>query len=141
MVDNAVFTFGPFRLNPAERLLLENGKPLRLGSRALEILIMLVERAGETVLKDQLIGRVWPDTVVEEGALRVHVAALRKALGHGRDRNRFITSIPGRGYSFAAPMTRVERHAASWLARRRSRRATFRFRWYESSAATTSSRT
>jgi len=113
VVDNAGFTFGPFRLNPAERLLLENGKPLRLSSRALEILIMLVERAGETVLKNQLIGRVWPDTVVEEGALRVHVAALRKALGDGRDGNRFITSIPGRGYSFVAPMTRVERHAAS----------------------------
>jgi len=113
VVDNAVFTFGPFRLNPAERLLLENEKPLRLGSRALEILIMLVERAGETVLKDQLIGRVWPDTVVGEGALRVHVAALRKALGDGRDGNRFITSIPGRGYSFVALLTHVERHAAS----------------------------
>ena len=104
-MDSPVFAFGPFRLNPAERLLLEGDKPVRLGGRALEILITLVERAGETVLKDQLIARVWPDTVVEEGALRVHVAALRKALGDGQGGNRFIANIPGRGYSFVAPVT------------------------------------
>ena len=79
-MDDAAFTFGSFRLDPAERLLLKEGKPLRLGSRALEILVILVERAGETVLKDQLLRRVWPDTIVDEGALRVHLAALRKAL-------------------------------------------------------------
>jgi DNA-binding response OmpR family regulator len=53
-VGNTVFAFGPFRLYPAERLLLKEEKPVRLGSRALEILIALVERAGQTVLKDQL---------------------------------------------------------------------------------------
>lgn len=108
-MDDAAFTFGPFRLHPAERLLLKERKPLRLGSRALEILVTLVECAGETVLKDQLLGRVWPDTIVDEGALRVHVAALRKALGDGRDGNRFISNIPGRGYSFVAPLTREQR--------------------------------
>src|SRR5262249_57451072 len=66
----------------------------------------LVECAGKTVSKDQLIGRVWPDTVVDEGALRVHVAAVRKALGDGREGNRFIISDPGRGYRFVAPVTR-----------------------------------
>jgi predicted ATPase/DNA-binding winged helix-turn-helix (wHTH) protein len=109
LVDEAVFGFGPFQLNPAERLLLQDGKPLRLGSRALEILVTLVERAGETILRDELIGRVWPDTVVDEGALRVHIAALRKALGDGHDGNRFIANIPGRGYSFVAPVTREQR--------------------------------
>jgi predicted ATPase/DNA-binding winged helix-turn-helix (wHTH) protein len=108
-VDNSIFTFGPFHLSPEERLLLEDEKPLPLGSRALELLITLVERAGETVLKDQLIGRVWPDTAVEEGVLRVYVAALRKALGDGRDGNRFIVNIPGRGYRFVAPVTREHR--------------------------------
>ena len=92
--------------------MLEDEKPLRLGSRALEILIALVEHAGETVLKDQLIARVWPNTVVEEGALRVHVAALRKALGDGRGGNRFIANIPGRGYSLVAPVTRDRRQEA-----------------------------
>ncbi len=108
-VDEAVFAFGPFQLNPEERLLLQDGKPLRLGSRALEILVTLVERAGETILRDELIGRVWPDTVVDEGALRVHIAALRKALGDGHDGNRFIANIPGRGYSFVAPVTQEPR--------------------------------
>ena len=110
-MDNTVFAVGLFRLIPGERLLLEDGKPLPLGSRALEILVTLVERAGETVLKDQLIGRVWPDTVVDEGALRVHVAKLRKALGDGRGGNRFIDNVPGRGYNFVAPVTREQREA------------------------------
>lgn len=69
----------------------------------------MVECAGKTVSKDQLIGRVWPDTVVDEGALRVHVAAVRKALGDGREGNRFIVSDPGQGYSFVAPVTREQR--------------------------------
>jgi predicted ATPase/DNA-binding winged helix-turn-helix (wHTH) protein len=102
------YVFGSFELVPAQRLLLNGGRLLRLGSRALEILIALVECAGETVSKDQLIGRVWPDTVVDEGALRVHVAAVRKALGDGREGNRFIVSDPGRGYRFVAPVTREQ---------------------------------
>ena len=102
------YVFGSFQLVPAQRLLLNAGRPLRLGSRALEILITLVECAGETVSKGRLIGRVWPDTAVDEGALRVHVAAVRKALGDGREGNRFIVSNPGRGYSFVAPVTREQ---------------------------------
>ena len=83
-VDNTVFAFGRFRLYPAERLLLREDKPVRLGSRAFEILVTLVERAGETVLKGQLIDR-WPNMAVDEAGLRVHVAGLRKALGDGRE--------------------------------------------------------
>ena len=84
-MDNTVFAFGRFQLYPAERLLLREDKPVRLGSRAFEILVTLVERAGETVLKGQLIDRVWPNMVVDEAGLRVHVAGLRKALGDGRE--------------------------------------------------------
>ena len=105
-MDEETFAFGPFQLIPAQRILLGDGKPLRLGSRALDILIALVERAGETVHKDHLIARTWPDTVVDEGALRVHVAALRKALGDGRSGKRYIANDPGRGYTFVAPVTR-----------------------------------
>ena len=105
-MDEETFAFGPFQLIPAQRILLGDGKPLRLGSRALDILIALVERAGETVHKDDLIARTWPDTVVDEGALRVHVAALRKALGDGRSGKRYIANDPGRGYTFVAPLTR-----------------------------------
>jgi DNA-binding winged helix-turn-helix (wHTH) protein len=105
--DDETFVFGSFRLIPAQRaLLLGEGEPLRLGSRALDILIALVERAGETIHKDELIARTWPDTVVDEGALRVHVAALRKALGDGSAGKRYIANNPGRGYTFVAPVTR-----------------------------------
>src|SRR6266478_2470380 len=71
-MDEETFVFGSFRLIPAQRMLLEDEKPLRLGSRALDILVTPVESAGETIGKDRLIARTWPDTVVDEGALRVH---------------------------------------------------------------------
>ncbi len=101
-----VFTFGSFRLIPAQRMLSEDGKPVRLGGRALDILAALTERAGETISKEELISRAWPETVVEEAALRVHVAALRKALGDGRAGKRYIANLTGRGYAFIAPVTR-----------------------------------
>ena len=109
-MDGETFVFGSFRLIPAQRMLLDDGKPLRLGSRALDNLIALIERAGETVRNDELIARTWPDTVVDEGALRVHVAALRKALGDGRAGKRYIINNPGRGYTFVAPLTRENVH-------------------------------
>src|SRR5262249_10021580 len=95
-----------FRSTPVQRALLEDGKPLRPGSRALDILITLVEHAGEMISREQLIARAWPDTVVNDGALRVHVAALRKALGDGRAGRRYVANNPGRGYAFVAPVTR-----------------------------------
>ena len=99
-------TFGPFRLLPAQRLLLEAGKPVRLGSRALDILMALVERVGQVVGKDELMSRVWPNTFVESGNLKVHVAALRKMLGDGRPGQRYVVNVHGRGYVFVAPVRR-----------------------------------
>ena len=100
--------FGPFRLLPEQRTLLAHDKPVRLGSRALDILITLVERPGELVGKDEIVKRVWPDTIVEEASLRVHIGALRKVLGDGRDGARYVTNIPGRGYCFVAPVERLD---------------------------------
>src|ERR1700756_1643519 len=85
---NDVASFGPFRLFMAERLLEKADEPLELGSRALDMLITLVERAGQVVTRKELISRVWPDVIVEEANLRVHVAGLRNALGDGRARDR-----------------------------------------------------
>lgn len=102
--ENRAIAFGPFRLFPAQRLLLVGDEPVQLGSRALEILIALVERAGDVVSKDELVSRIWPDTFVEEGNLRVHIAALRRALGDGRAGSRYIATVPGRGYSFVAAL-------------------------------------
>jgi DNA-binding winged helix-turn-helix (wHTH) protein len=95
-------SFGPFRLLPAQFLLLEGDKPVPLGSRALEILIVLLERPGQLVSKQELMARVWPNLFVEPANLTVHISALRRALCDGRDGNRFIINIPGRGYCFVA---------------------------------------
>jgi DNA-binding winged helix-turn-helix (wHTH) protein len=99
------FNFGSFRLLPAQRLLLKDDKVIRLGSRAMDILIALVERPSELVSKAELMARVWPNTFVEPANLTVHISALRRALGDGRDGNRFFINIPGRGYRFVAPVT------------------------------------
>lgn len=96
------FEFGPFRLLPRQRLLLEGEMPVRVGSRALEILIVLVANAGRLIGKAQLMASVWPHNIVEEAALRVHMAALRKALGDGLPGRRYITTVPQRGYAFVA---------------------------------------
>jgi predicted ATPase/DNA-binding winged helix-turn-helix (wHTH) protein len=100
-----VVSFGPFRLFAAERQLKKGDEALQVGSRALDTLIALVERAGQVVTQQELISRVWPDVRVEEANLRVHIASLRKALGDGREGARYIVTVPGRGYSFVAPVT------------------------------------
>ena len=109
--------FGSFRLIPAQFLLLEGDKPVRLGSRALEILTVLLERPGELVSKQELMARVWPNIFVEPANLTVHIFALRRTLRDGRDGNRFIINVPGRGYSFVAAVevsdTRTERERPS----------------------------
>ena len=105
---SACQTFGPFHFFPARQLLLEDEMPVRLGSRALEILAALVERPGELVSKDELTTRVWPNTVVEESNLKVNVAALRRALGEGQPGRRYIATVSGRGYRFVAPVERAE---------------------------------
>jgi predicted ATPase/DNA-binding winged helix-turn-helix (wHTH) protein len=96
--------FGPFHLLPTERLLLEEGEPVRLGDRALDILIALTERPGELVGKAELLARVWPGRFVEEGNLKFQIAALRRTLGDGRRGRRYIATSVGQGYRFVAPV-------------------------------------
>jgi DNA-binding winged helix-turn-helix (wHTH) protein len=98
----AKVSFGPFCLFPTQFLLREGDKPVPLGSRALEILIALLERHGELVSKQELMARVWPNVFVEPANLTVHMSALRRALRDGKDGHRFIVNIPGRGYCFVA---------------------------------------
>jgi DNA-binding winged helix-turn-helix (wHTH) protein len=101
-----VLSFGPFNLFVAERLLKKADEPITIGGRALDILIALAERAGEVVAHKELMSSVWLDVTVEGSNLRAHIAALRKALGDGRDGARYISNIAGRGYCFVAPVTR-----------------------------------
>jgi DNA-binding winged helix-turn-helix (wHTH) protein len=94
--------FGPFCLLPTQFLLLEGDKPVPLGSRALEMLIALLERRGELVGNQDLMARVWPKVFVDPSNLTVHMSALRRALRDGRDGHRFIVNVHGRGYCFVA---------------------------------------
>jgi predicted ATPase len=102
------FLFGPFRLSTSKRVLFEGGRVVRLGSKAIEILIALIERAGELVSKRELVEIVWPDTFVVEANLTVQVAALRRALGEDDAANQYIVNSPGRGYRFVAPIKVLE---------------------------------
>jgi predicted ATPase/DNA-binding winged helix-turn-helix (wHTH) protein len=99
-------SFGRFRLLPAQRLLLEGDKPVLIGGRAFDLLIALVERPGEVVSKSELIAKVWPHTFVDEGNLKVRIAALRRVLADDQAGKRYISTIVGRGYCFVAPITR-----------------------------------
>ena len=103
-IDGQAISFGPFRLLAAQRVLLEGGQPVRLGSRAFDILATLLERPGEVIGKDELISRTWPKTFVDDANLKIQVSALRRALGDGQGGNRYIATIPGRGYNFVAPV-------------------------------------
>lgn len=104
-VKNA-FAFGPFKLSVAERLLKRGEETLPIGGRALDLLTVMVERAGEIISHKELIARAWPGVTVEETNLRVHISALRKVLGDGLDGARYISNVAGRGYCFVATVVR-----------------------------------
>ena len=103
-------SFGPFRLVPTERRLEKAGVSVPLGGRALDLLIILVERAGEVVSKQELFARVWGNITVEEVTLRYQIAAVRKALGAGESGSEYVTNVAGRGYCFAHPVSRSGPH-------------------------------
>lgn len=111
--DGGGLQFGPFCLYEKSRLLEKDAAAVKLGSRALDILCLLVSRAGEVIHKNELLAYAWPNVVVDEISLRVHIAELRKALGDGKDGARFITNVPNRGYCFVAPVRRHEAQATT----------------------------
>ena len=113
MLATSEILFGSFRLLPSQHLLLEGEKPVTLGSRAMDILLALVERPGELVTKEELMARVWPNVFVDSANLAVHISALRRALQDRCNGNRFIINIPGRGYRFVAPISLDEASEAS----------------------------
>ena len=94
--------FGPFRVDASRRQLLREGNPVSLTPKAFDVLMVLVCNADRIVEKDELMRLVWPDTVVEENNLTRNISSLRKALEEGPSESRFIVTIPGRGYQFAA---------------------------------------
>lgn len=106
MTAGEAISFGPYCLIPAERILLRDGEEVDVGSRALDVLIALVESVGEVIGQRELMIRAWPNVAVSDGTLRVTIAGLRKALGDGQDGMRYIANVTGRGYCFVAHVDR-----------------------------------
>ena len=101
MSKRRYYNFDSFRVDPTERVLLCDGKPLSLSPKVFDTLLALVERSGHIVSKDELVEIVWPDVFVEENNLTQYVAAARRALGDNRQEHRYIETVPKRGYRFA----------------------------------------
>jgi DNA-binding winged helix-turn-helix (wHTH) protein/TolB-like protein/Tfp pilus assembly protein PilF len=104
-----LYQFGPFELDPAERLLFFNGRAVPVTPKAFDMLVFLVERSGHLCQKDELMKALWPDSFVEEGNLSVTVSSLRKVLGDDRGHQRYIETVSKRGYRFAAAVNHVIR--------------------------------
>ena len=105
--SRSAYQFGPFRLQVDRRRLLRDGEPVALAPKALETLLALIEHRDRVLTKDELLQRVWGDTVVEEGGLTRNISVLRKALGESPDDHRYIVTVPGRGYRFVADAAEV----------------------------------
>jgi len=107
------YEFGPFRLDPENLQLLRDGQPVSLTPKAFDTLVLLVEHSGRLVLKDDLMKALWPDTFVEESNLTQTVFMLRKVLGETGSDQRYIMTVPGRGYRFAADVRQVPENGPS----------------------------
>ena len=97
-----LFEFGPFRLDPSERLLMRDGEPVPLAPKVFDTLMALIENSGRLLDKDELMSMLWPDTFVEEATLARNISDLRKALGESTGKQKFIETVPKRGYRFTA---------------------------------------
>src|SRR6267378_3812117 len=104
------YEFGPFRLDPTEHTLLRDDQVVALTPKAFETLALLVRSSGHLVRKEELIERVWRDTIVEEGNLNVIIHTLRKALGDDPRESKYIETVAKCGYRFVADVRKAEEH-------------------------------
>ncbi len=102
--DKAIYEFGPYRLEPSERLLLRIDRPVNVPPKAFETLLLLVRNSGHVLSKEELMQELWPDTYVEENNLTQQISQLRRALGGAEDGGDYIETVPRLGYRFAAPV-------------------------------------
>jgi DNA-binding winged helix-turn-helix (wHTH) protein len=114
------YEFGPFRIDPGQKLLMREGKVVPVTPKVFETLIVLIEKRGQVVQKEELMNRLWPDTFVEEGNLTYNISTLRKALGESLDGCPYIETIPKRGYCFRAEVKLRQEEAPAWLTREHS---------------------
>src|SRR5438093_1237253 len=97
-----LYEFGPFRVDARERRLLRDGVVLPLSPKVFDVLLVLVENSGRLLSKDEIMKRVWPDTVVEEGSITRNISTLRSAMGKNSLEQQFVETVPWRGYRFVA---------------------------------------
>lgn len=108
-----IYKFDDFSLSPKQRKLLYLNSPVTISTKAFEILLIMVERQGEIVEKDEFLQKIWTDSFVEESNLVVHISALRRILLEKKGERKFIETVSGRGYSFISPVTIVEAEDAA----------------------------
>src|SRR5436309_14146977 len=101
------YDFAPFRVDATERVLMRDNQVMPLTPKVFETLLLLVENPGRTVTKEEMIARLWPESFVEEGSLSQNIFLLRKALGGDAQGNKFIKTVPKRGYSFVADVIEI----------------------------------
>jgi len=116
-----VYEFGPFRMDPAKQVLLRDGQLIAVTPKAFETLLVLVRRGREVVSKEELLKEIWPDSFVEEANLSQNIYRLRKALGDTHEGERYIVTLPGRGYRFAVPVRAIAEGGEVLIAQMRSR--------------------
>jgi eukaryotic-like serine/threonine-protein kinase len=116
-----VYEFGPFRMDPDKQVLLRDGQLIAVTPKAFETLLVLVRRGREVVSKEELLKEIWPDSFVEEANLSQHIFKLRKALGDTLEGERYIVTLPGRGYRFAVPVRTITEGGDVLIAQMRSR--------------------
>jgi DNA-binding winged helix-turn-helix (wHTH) protein/TolB-like protein len=119
--NQQLYEFGPFRIDAAKRALLREGEAVPLAPKAFDMLLVLVEHHGEVLDKERLMEMLWPHSDVEEANLPQNISALRKALGESPNERKYITTIPGRGYKFAAAVKEVNGEAREVILRRYSK--------------------
>ena len=95
-----VYEFGDYRVDPGNLLLSREGRHVALTPKVFDTLLLLVKRSGEVLEKEEFLRAIWPDTIVEENNLNQNISTLRRILGESRGENRYIATVPGRGYRF-----------------------------------------
>jgi TolB-like protein len=113
VLEPHIYEFNEFRLDATQRVLFRGGHPLSLTPRVFDTLLYFVRHSGKLLEKDELLREIWPDAVVEENNLNQNVSTLRRVLGENRGENRFIVTVPGHGYRFAADVKVSPAHAVT----------------------------